>query len=146
MEKGNQSPMQFKTGKKRSRVLINITSLIDVLFLLLIFLMVSSTFLEQPGIKLELPQADSAVVVEQKEFMLFVDKKGKVFLNSIEVSIDGLDEKLKEVLPRMKDGSLILKADQDVSHGIVVRIMDSVKKSGVRKLIIGTKLTREENR
>lgn len=145
MKKGNQNPMQFKTKKKRSRVLINITSLIDVLFLLLIFLMVSSTFLEQPGIKLELPPAESAVVVEQKEFMLFVDKKGKVFLNSIEVSMESLEEKLKEVLPQMKDGSLILKADQDVSHGIVVRIMDSVKKSGVKKLIIGTRLTPEES-
>ena len=82
-------------------------------------------------------------MVEQKEFMLFVDKKGKVFLNSIEVSMDSLEEKLKEALLQMKDGSLILKADQDVSHGIVVRIMDSVKKSGVKKLVIGTRLTPE---
>lgn len=135
--------MQFRTRKKRSRVLINITSLIDVLFLLLIFLMVSSTFLEQPGIKLELPPAETAVVVDQEEFTLFVDKSGKLFLNNLEISMDGLEAKLKEALPGMKDGSLILKADQDVSHGIVVRIMDSVKKSGVKKLVIGTKLTPE---
>lgn len=135
--------MQFRTRKKRSRVLINITSLIDVLFLLLIFLMVSSTFLEQPGIKLELPPAETAVVVDQEEFTLFVDKHGKLFLNNLEISMDGLEAKLKEALPGMKDGSLILKADQDVSHGIVVRIMDSVKKSGVKKLVIGTKLTPE---
>ena len=135
--------MQFRTRKKRSRVLINITSLIDVLFLLLIFLMVSSTFLEQPGIKLELPPAETAVVVDQEEFTLFVDKNGKLFLNNLEISMDGLEAKLKEALPGMKDGSLILKADQDVSHGIVVRIMDSVKKSGVKKLVIGTKLTPE---
>jgi biopolymer transport protein ExbD len=102
--------------------------------------MVSSTFLEQPGIKLELPHAQSAVVVEQKEFILFVDKEEKVFLNDNEIGIDSLEEKLKEVLPQMKDGSLILKADTDVSHGIVVRIMDGVKKSGVKKLIIGTKI------
>jgi biopolymer transport protein ExbD len=137
--------MQFRTRKRRSRVLINITSLIDVLFLLLIFLMVSSTFLEQPGIKLELPPAETAVVVDQKEFTLFVDKHGKLFLNNLEISMDGLEAKLKEALPGMKDGSLILKADQDVSHGIVVRIMDSVKKSGVKKLVIGTKLTPEKS-
>jgi len=131
--------MQFKTRKKR-RVLINITSLIDVLFLLLIFLMISSTFLEQPGIKLELPDAQSAVLVEQKEFTLFIDKKSKLYLNKYKVSMETLEEKLKEALPEMKDGALILKADQDVSHGIVVEVMDSVKKSGVKKLIIGTKL------
>ncbi len=131
--------MQFKVKQKR-KVLINITSLIDVLFLLLIFFMVSSTFLEQPGIKLELPHAQSAVIVEQKDFTLFVDKEGKMFLNREEVITENLGEKIKAALPNMKDGALILKADQDVSHGIVVRIMDVVKQSGVKKLVIGTKL------
>ena len=131
--------MHFKLRQKK-RVLINITSLIDVLFLLLIFLMVSSTFLDQPVIKLELPHADSSIVVEQKDYVLFVDKQGKMFLNSLEVDFENLEPRLKEVLPEIKDGSLILKADQQVSHGIVVRIMDVVKNSGIKKLIIGTKL------
>ena len=131
--------MQLKTRQKR-KVLINITSLIDVLFLLLIFFMVSSTFLEQPGIKLELPHAESAVVVEQKDYVLFVDKQGKMFLNDKEVVMDDLEAKMKDALPKMKDSALVLKADQDVSHGTVVRIMDIVKKSGIKKLIIGTKL------
>ena len=131
--------MQFKTKQKR-KVMINITSLIDVMFLLLIFFMVSSPFLEQPGIKLELPHAQSAVVIEQKDLTLFVDKEGKMFLNREEVFTENLGEKIKAALPNMQDGALILKADQDVTHGIVVRIMDIVKQSGVKKLIIGTKL------
>ena len=131
--------MQFKTKEKR-KVMINITSLIDVLFLLLIFFMVSSTFLEQPGIKLELPHAQSAVVVEQNDYILFVDKEGRMFLNRQEVSLGDLEEHLRQSLPNMKEGALILKADQDVSHGFVVRVMDIAKKSGVKKLIIGTKL------
>ncbi|MFQ5649149.1 MAG: ExbD/TolR family protein [bacterium] len=131
--------MQFKAKQKR-KVMINITSLIDVLFLLLIFFMVSSTFLEQPGIKLELPHAQSAVVVEQKDYTLFVDKEGKMFLNRDAVDIEKLQEQLEKVLPEMKDGALVLKADQDVAHGIVVKVMDVAKRSGVKKLVIGTKL------
>ncbi len=134
--------MQFNVKSKR-KVMINITSLIDVLFLLLIFFMVSSTFLEQPGIKLELPKAQSAVVTEQKDYTLFVDKEGKMFLNQDEVTTANLGERLRQVLPNMKEGALILKADQDVSHGIVVRIMDIAKQSGIKKLIIGTKLEEE---
>jgi len=130
--------MQFKTRKKR-KVLINITSLIDVLFLLLIFLMVSSTFLEQPGIKLELPRAESAIVYEQKDYILFVNRDGQMFLNEKEVMINNLESEIRLVLDRMKDRALILKADQDVSHGIVVKVMDMVKKGGIQKLIIGTK-------
>lgn len=133
--------MQFLIRRKRrGRVLINITSLIDVLFLLLIFLMVSSTFLENPGIKLELPVAESSVLVEQKEFTLFVNKNGSIFLNESEVNLVDLEQRIKEVLPEMKDGSLILKADKEVNYGLVVKVMDGVKKSGVKKLVIGTRL------
>mgnify|MGYP001129212691 CR=1 FL=1 len=131
--------MQFKTRPKR-KVFLNITSLIDVLFLLLIFLMVSTTFLEQPGIKLELPEAQSAAVIDQKEFILFVDKAGQLFLNDKPVAIENLETLIKEKLPEMEKDAVTLKADQDISHGLVVRIMDIMKKSGVKKLIIGTKL------
>ncbi|HLP49041.1 MAG TPA: biopolymer transporter ExbD [Candidatus Kapabacteria bacterium] len=130
--------MQFTTRKRR-KVLINITSLIDVMFMLLVFLMISSTFLDQPGIKLELPSAQSSVVVEQKDYVLFVDKAGKMFLNNNGIALDNLEAGIKDALPNMKDSALILKADQDVSHGAVVKIMDIVRKSGVKKLIIGTK-------
>ncbi len=131
--------MQFQV-KRRRKVTINITSLIDVLFLLLIFFMISSTFLEQPGIKLELPEAKSAVVTEQRDYVLFVDQEGRLFLNQDEVTLEDLGARLKEALPSMKDRALILKADQDVAHGIVVRVMDIAKESGVKKLVIGTRL------
>lgn len=133
--------MQFKTGtRKKGKALINITSLIDVLFLLLIFLMVSSTFLEQPGIQLELPEAQSSVLVEQKEFTLFVNRNGDLFLNDNEISMEELTVRIKEALPKMKDGALILKADKDVNYGLVVGVMDAVKNSGIKKLIVGTRI------
>lgn len=131
--------MKFKTRTKR-KPLINITSLIDVLFLLLIFLMVSSTFIEQPGIKLDLPEAQSSTLFEQKEYILYIDKEGKLFLNEVETPLGDLEDKIKSALPGMKDQSLILKADQGTTHGVVVKAMDIIKKSGVKRLIIGTKL------
>ena len=131
--------MQFKTKQKR-KAFINITSLIDVLFLLLIFFMISSTFLEQPGIKLELPRAQSSEVLQQKDYTLFIDKNGSMFLNEEKIELKELEKGLKAVLPDMKDGALILKADQDASHGSVVRVMDVAKRSGVKKLVIGTRI------
>jgi biopolymer transport protein ExbD len=133
--------MRFKIrARRKGRVLINITSLIDVLFLLLIFFMVSSTFLEQPGIQLELPEAKSSVLVEQKEFTLFVNQNGTLFLNDSEISLKDLETRIREVLPRMKDVALILKADKDVNYGLVVEVIDAVKNSGLKKLIIGTRI------
>jgi biopolymer transport protein ExbD len=50
-----------------------------------------------------------------------------------------LEAKIRNALPKMKDGALVLKADQEISHGLVVRVMDLAKRGGVKKLIIGTK-------
>ena len=125
--------------RPRRKVLINITSLIDVIFMLLLFFMITSTFLEQPGIKLELPEAKTSAAGEPQEYVLSVDRKGDLFLNRRSVTLAGLEEEIKKVLPQMKDSALVLKADQEISHGLVVRVMDLAKRGGVKKLIIGTK-------
>ncbi|MCK5005444.1 MAG: biopolymer transporter ExbD [Candidatus Aminicenantes bacterium] len=130
--------MEFKTKKKKSTI-INITSLIDVLFLLLIFMMVSSTFIEDPGIKLDLPETQSAPSVKKSEYILSVKSDGSLFLNEKSLSLDELAENLKSTLAEMKDESLILKGDTNIPYGQIVKIMDIVKKSGVRKLIIATR-------
>jgi biopolymer transport protein ExbD len=120
-------------------VIINITSLIDVIFMLLLFFMITSTFLEQPGIKLELPQARAESLSEPREFVLTVDKQGALFLNRQAVGLEALEAEIRKALPGMKDGALVLKADREVAHGLVVRVMDLAKRGGVKKLIIGTK-------
>jgi biopolymer transport protein ExbD len=125
--------------RPRRRALINITSLIDVIFMLLLFFMITSTFLEQPGIKLELPKARAEAVGEPREYVLTVGRGGELFLNRQAVDLAGLEEAVRVALPRMKDAALVLKADQEISHGLVVRIMDLARRGGVRKLIIGTK-------
>jgi biopolymer transport protein ExbD len=119
--------------------MINITSLIDVMFMLLLFFMITTTFMDQPGIDLELPYAKGTVAMEQKNYVLFVDKKSKMFLNDVQIRMEDLEAQIKQVLPKMKDQALVLKADRDVTHGFVVKVMDIAKRSGVKKLIIGTK-------
>ncbi len=126
-------------ARPRRLAAINITSLIDVIFMLLLFFMITSTFLEQPGIQLELPAAKTASVAEPQEVVLSVDRGGGLFLNRRPLELKDLEAEIRRALPGMKDGSLVLKADQEVAHGLVVRIMDLAKRGGVKKLIIGTK-------
>jgi biopolymer transport protein ExbD len=129
--------MQLQTRAKR-KPLINITSLIDVLFLLLLFVLVSSSFIEKPGIKVDLPGAANADPLSTEGHTLYVDQEGGIYLNEQRLTEADLEEALKKVLPTMKDGALTLNADEAVSHGLVVRLMDISKKSGIKKLIIGT--------
>ena len=125
------------SNKVRKKVQINVTSLIDVLFILLIFFMVTSTFLEQPGIKLELPKAQSAQVEQIENLIIYVDQQRQVFLNDKPVAIDRLEKLLKETIAENDQPTLVLRADKSVPHGLVVTIMDLAKKTGVKRLVVG---------
>ena len=126
--------------KTKKKAIINITSLIDVLFLLLIFFMVSSTFIEQPGMKLELPETKSSSSEKIKELILEINPAGDLILNGDRISIDKLEQKFKDILPSLESESLILKADKKVEHGKVVKVMDIAKLSGLKKIVIATKV------
>lgn len=129
--------MQLQQRRLR-KPLINITSLIDVLFLLLLFVLVSSSFIEKPGIKVDLPGAVSAEAEKIDSLVLYVDKEGKLYLNDQRLEEGDLKGALEKALPRMKDEALTLNADETVHHGLVVRLMDTARNCGIRKLIIGT--------
>jgi len=129
--------MQFMT-KTRKRIAINITSLVDVLFLLLIFFIVSSTFLEQPGMKLDLPKTTEKKVIQMEGYTLFITSDGSLYLNEEQVNSDNLMDKLKAIAPEVEEKGLILKADEKIRYGLVVEVMDIIKQSGIIKLIVAT--------
>jgi biopolymer transport protein ExbD len=134
--------VQFSATRKR-RVTINITSLIDVLFLLLIFFMVSSTFLEQPGMKLELPSAQSAEAARLEKLVCYIGPTGEIVFNDRVVDIDSLEVVMAEAVPGAEDKTLVLKADRAVPHGTVVRVMDIAKRVGLERLVVGIRIEEE---
>ena len=130
--------MQFKDPVKK-RIGINITSLIDVMFILLIFFMVSSSFIEQPGMKLELPVSSSGEVARVENLAVYVSETGEIFLNDRPVPLDSLGPVLKQTIPMAEEKTLVLKADKSAAHGLIVQVMDVARRNGLKKIVIGTK-------
>ncbi len=124
--------------EKKTRALINITPLVDVLFILIIFFAVTSTFLEQPGVKLDLPKAKSTELQRIEKAVLTVTADEKLIFGGETIDIASLPELLKKTMAESSDRSLIIAADKTVPHGLVVKLMDIAKQSGVEKLIIST--------
>ncbi|MGD8396328.1 MAG: biopolymer transporter ExbD [Candidatus Eiseniibacteriota bacterium] len=133
--------MQFRRHSRR-RVIINITSLIDILFLLIIFFVVSSTFLEQPGMQLDLPEAESAEAQEAEQLTVELDAAGGLRLDGEPVAPGQLLETLRARVAARDAGdrALVLRADREVPHGRVVRVMDDARRAGIRDLVIATAL------
>lgn len=122
---------------------IDMTPMVDVVFLLLIFFMISTTFVENPGISVDLPESSSAVSQpEPRETKLFVDRNGDLFLGQQPVLLEQLPVRLKELLAEQTEsGTFVLMADQQVRHGLVVSIMDIAQQAGFTQLAIGTEKT-----
>jgi len=125
----------------RKKISIDITPLVDIIFILLIFFMVTSTFLELPGLKLELPAAASSRPQKVRQLVIVMSADGKIYLNEEPLTLAQLKPKLKTALAQKStEPTLIIKADRRVPHGDVVQVMDMAKLYGIQKLIITTQL------
>ncbi|MBN2016950.1 MAG: biopolymer transporter ExbD [Candidatus Cloacimonetes bacterium] len=129
--------MQLLNRKRRS-VTINITSLIDVVLLLLIFFMVSTNFIEQPGMKLDLPDAESAASSEKNEMEIIIQPDGSIFFNGEPITLEELRTQFGKFSTEASEKSLLLKADENVKHGTVVEVMDIARVEGIKKIVIAS--------
>ncbi|HEY0634332.1 MAG TPA: biopolymer transporter ExbD [Gammaproteobacteria bacterium] len=121
---------------------INLTSLIDVVFLLLIFFMVSTTFNRTSELSIQLPEADGTPLVsERKVIDIAIDAQGRYFVNQQEL-LNTQVETLKQALQKAAEGSsepqLILSADRMTPHQAVISAMDAARQLGFVNLTFAT--------
>ena len=125
--------MKLKTKRERIRSNVDMTPMIDIVFQLILFFLVSTTFATLPGIKLNLPQSHTAEATSMKGITITADDNGAIYFNEKEVSMPGLGEELltfdtgtlkKEEFP------VSLEADSEVTNGTIVKIFDVIRESG----------------
>lgn len=126
--------------KKRPRYEIQmpLTSLIDIVFLLLIYFLLTTNFLVEEGIKIALPQARAGAPQTQEEITVYVDQEGRAYLKDEEIPADRLFTRLKEMIGGQKDRMVIVKADRAVILNHAVKVMDLAKAAGAGKLCLAT--------
>ena len=140
--------MQLSTAKTEDPE-ISLTSLIDVVFLLLIFFMVSTTFEQQAVLKVDLPEASNVVNPERQtdSFELVIDPNGQYYLNDRQL-VDGKPATLRaafeEAAGENRDWPVILRADAETPHHFVVTAMDVTAQLGFTRLSIATERITEE--
>ena len=134
--------MNLRPERNDERVDINLTPLIDVVFLLLIFFMVSTTFDRHAKLKVELPEASAKQTQQQQQsIVLSIDAKGNYFINDrqlVNTSLETLKIALQKTLADEKDVPLVLRADAKTPHQAVVRAMDAASQLGLTRLSIAT--------
>ena len=131
--------MRFKRLVRRTYIAkgqIDIAPLVDVMFLLLIFFMLTSNFIIQPGIKVRLPRAITSEVIDSENLVIAVTAQDLIFLNNKPIQIGPLMERLKEAA--RENSNILIRADVGSSLGRVVEIWDLCRELGIPRVNIAT--------
>ncbi len=130
--------MEFPRPPRRD-VRIDISALIDVVFLLLIFFAVSTTFLESTGLELELPSADTSTASETRDVIVWIGEEGNLRFDGRDLQLAELETDLKAALQQAERKFVVIMADRNARLEQVVQVMDLARKSGAVGITIASK-------
>jgi biopolymer transport protein ExbD len=128
----------MSTGRGKAGMIsgINVTPLVDVVLVLLIILMVSSTYIVAQSLKVQLPKARNSDGTAEKPATVTLLKDGKLRFNDEEANEDQILEGLKKAAGADPETNLVVSADKEVQHGRVVKVLDLAKTAGITKFAI----------
>ena len=119
-------------------VTMPLTSLIDIVFMLLIYFLLTTNFLVDEGINIKLPQAMASKPQVEEAITIFVDKDGRAYLNEQEITMGDLFKTVKDMIGADKDKLVVVRADRTVILNKAVKVMDVAKSAGAGRLCLAT--------
>lgn len=129
--------MRFKSEQKLLTT-FSFSSLTDIVLLLLIFFLLSSSFVFQPGVKVQLPKAETSEPQSDRSLVITLTEQGAIFLNTERVDLRELGPKLAALLSQTPEQVVVLKADRTVSLQQTVQVIDVAKAVGATRFLIAT--------
>ena len=121
---------------KQEEAQIDLTSMLDIVFIMLIFFIVTSSFVREAGVEVNRPQASN--VVSQKEAGIFVaiTSANDIYIDKRVVDAERVQATLEHLLLDKPDASLVIQADEHAYSGTVVKVMDAAKGAGVKNIAL----------
>jgi biopolymer transport protein ExbD len=120
---------------------INISPLIDMVFILLLFFIVTTTFVEETGVEVDKPQAASAIQLEKNSILIAITAKGQVVHGGREIGVSGVRPLVRR-LTQKENVPVVIQVDENASAGIVVRVIDESKLGGARNVSLAAEQPR----
>ncbi|MFM2642747.1 biopolymer transporter ExbD [Vibrio chagasii] len=129
----------MRLGRRHSKneeAQIDLTSMLDIVFIMLIFFIVTSSFVRESGVEVNRPQASN--VVNQKDAGIFVaiTSANDIFIDKRVVDVERVQATLEHLLLEQPDASLVIQADEHAYNGTVVKVMDAAKGAGVKNIAL----------
>jgi biopolymer transport protein ExbD len=131
--------MTFRSFSEIAKGRIDPAPMVDVVFLLLIFFILSSSFVLQPGIKVDLQPSGARALSPFQGLVVTITRENLLFFNEQRTTLEGLQKSLQAAAQRGRNQELVVKADREVPHGTVVQVMSMAIEAGIAAINIATR-------
>ena len=129
--------MEFNLPRRKQKdVGIEMGPLMDIVFILLIFFVVTSSFTRETGVDVTKPQAQSASQLEKENLLIAITREGTIHMNERQVDLASLQDLLKQSLAKAPDREAVVIADKESETGVLVQVIDMCNLAGVKKVSI----------
>jgi biopolymer transport protein ExbD len=123
---------------ERDDVEINLSPMIDMVFILLIFFIVTTVFVEETGVEVNKPEAAASIQLEKNSVLIAITSENKVIYGGRDIGISGVSPIIKRLLLQ-EDLPIIIQADEGANHGVFARVYGEAKLAGAKKINFSTK-------
>lgn len=129
---------RWRLDRGEEEAAIDMTPMLDVVFIMLIFFIVSTTFIRDEGVQINRPSAGSGQVQKSQGIVISIDLQGQSWLNQVVVPFEQLSNSLRLELAKTENPSVLIKADKEAETGDLIKVLDLVKSLGVDQVAVAT--------
>ncbi|ENY5165699.1 TPA: ExbD/TolR family protein [Vibrio parahaemolyticus] len=115
---------------------IDMTPMLDIVFIMLIFFIVTTSFVKEAGLEVKRPTASSAQTVKKGNIMVAIGAAGDVWVDKRRIEVDAVRANIERLRAESPDGAVVIQADTEANAGVVVKVMDQIKMAGVESISI----------
>jgi len=128
--------MARKTRREAEEAAIDLTPMLDVVFIMLIFFIVTTSFVKEAGIDVNRPKATQATKKPSATIFVAIRANGEIWLDKRIVDVERVGATIEKVLAESPTDTVVVQADKEAKHGVVVSVMDQIKLAGIDKISI----------
>jgi biopolymer transport protein ExbD len=130
--------MRGRISRKEDESEINLTPMLDVVFIMLIFFIVTASFVKEAGIDVNRPGAVTAESKGHASIFIAISKDGQIWIDRRQVDVRAVGANIERLLAENPQGSVVIQADKDSKNGLLVQVMDAARMAGVKDVSIAT--------
>ncbi|MBL4639004.1 MAG: biopolymer transporter ExbD [Kordiimonadaceae bacterium] len=119
---------------------INMTPMLDVVFIMLIFFIVTAVFVKEAGVTVIKPEAETAEPQKQVSVLIAVTADDEIYINQNKIKLEGLRTMVEKLLAENPKGSMAIQGDEESDAVLVMKVFDVIRKAGVEKIAIATEV------